>query len=323
MGNINSRKFLFDKFSHQLHLLRNEGLIDIKLKYDQTYICPICLDQFSIDDIVSSNSKNFLTEEDAPPDKLGGSRIALTCKRCNSKAGHEIDIHLINRIRMLDNSRYYQGSKHEGFVDFKGNRIQTEITSDGNGTLQLLHKFKNNNPTTLEKFIDKVKDSVGDLLNLKQKDLKNDSGKVNKALLKTSYILTFSKFGYIFLLDKFYNEIRQQISDNNTPFSGHNFLGEQFKPSQIGTYYILNEEAKSIFNIFSLDTQYSQTIIGNIFPIAKLNPEEVHKKLTSNGYNIGISGSIGVTLRISTYDKNADLFSDIEEIKKVYNWYNT
>lgn len=192
-----------------------------------------------------------------------------------------------------------------------------------NGTLQLLHRFKNNNPTTLEKFIKKIKNSVGDLLNLKQKELKNDSEKVNKALLKTSYILTFSKFGYIFLLDNFYDDIRKEISDNGTPFSGHNFLGEQFTPLQIGTYYILNKDAKSIFNIFSLETQYSRTIIGNIFPISKLFPEEVHNRLTSTGYNIGISGSVGVTLRTTTYDDDADLFSDIEEIKKVYNWYKS
>lgn len=323
MGTINSRKNFFEKFSKQLHLLKDEGIIDIELKYDRTYICPICLEQFSVADITSDDTKNFLTEEDAPPDKLGGSRIALTCKRCNSTAGHEIDTHLINRIRLLDNSKYYKGSKHEGFVDYNGQRIQTEITSDGNGTLQLLHRFKNNNPTTLEKFIKKIKNSVGDLLNLKQKELKNDSEKVNKALLKTSYVLTFSKFGYIFLLDNFYDVIRKEISDNDTPFSGHNFLGEQFTPSQIGTYYILNNDAKSIFNIFSLETQYSQTIIGNIFPISKLFPEEFHNRLTSTGYNIGISGSIGVTLRTTTYDDDADLFSDIEEIKKVYNWYKS
>lgn len=322
MAGINSRKLLFEKFSKQLHLLTDEGLIDIELKYSQTYICPICLEQFSVDDIISDDTKNYLTEEDAPPDKLGGSRIALTCKKCNSTAGHEIDIHLINRIRMLDNSKYYPGSRHEGFVDFNGQRIQTEISSDGNGTLQLLHKLRNNNPTTLEKFIKKVKDSVGDLLDLKQKELKNDSDKVNKALLKTSYILIFSKFGYIFLLDKFYDDIRREISDNTTPFSGHNFLGEQFKSSQLGTYYILNKEAKSIFNIFSLETQYSQTIIGNIFPISKLSPEELHNKLTSTGYNIGVTGSVGVTLSTSMYDDEADLFSDIKEIKKVYDWYN-
>lgn len=323
MAGINSRKLLFGKFSKQLHLLKDEGILDLELKYDQTYICPLCLEQFSVEDIISDDTKNFLTEEDAPPDKLGGSRIALTCKRCNSTAGHEIDTHLINRIRMLDNSKYYQGSKHEGFVDFDGQRIQTEISSDGNGTLQLLHKLKNNNPTILEKFIKKVKDSVGDLLDLKQKELKNDSEKVNKALLKTSYILTFSRFGYIFLLDKFYDNIRKEIADQNIPFSGHNFLEKQFTPSQIGTYYILNKDAKSIFNIFSLETQYSQTIVGNIFPISKLSPENVHNRLTSNGYDIGVSGSIGVTLRTTTYDEEADLFSDIEAIKKVYNWYKS
>ncbi|MDH5034010.1 hypothetical protein [Chryseobacterium cucumeris] len=323
MANINSRRVLFEKFSNQLHLLKKEGIINIELKYEKTYICPICLDQFSIDDIISSDTKNFLTEEDAPPDKLGGSRIALTCKRCNSTAGHEIDAHLINRIRMIDNGRFYPGTTHEGTVEFEGKNIQTEITSDGDGKLQLLHRFKNNNPTFLDKFINNINQNVGKFLNLKQKRLKNDSEKVNKALLKTSYILTFAKFGYIFLLDEYYNNIRKEISDTNTAYSGHVFLAEQFNPTQLGTYYILNKNAESIFNVFSLETKYSQTIIGNILPLRKVKPEEIYNHLTVKGYKIGVPDSIGVTLNVSTYDKDADLFNDMEEINRVLNWYKS
>ena len=58
---LKSREKLFDKFSKQLHLLKNEGLIDIDLKYDETYICPICLDQFEKADLISNKTKNFLT----------------------------------------------------------------------------------------------------------------------------------------------------------------------------------------------------------------------------------------------------------------------
>ena len=70
---LNSRKRLFDKFSNQLHLLKKEGFIDIDLKYERTYICPLCINQFQESDLISSTDKNYLTEEDAPPEKLNGS----------------------------------------------------------------------------------------------------------------------------------------------------------------------------------------------------------------------------------------------------------
>jgi hypothetical protein len=46
------RKRLFDKYSANLHLLHSEGLLPhLHLSYDQTFICPVCLDPFSADDL--------------------------------------------------------------------------------------------------------------------------------------------------------------------------------------------------------------------------------------------------------------------------------
>ena len=47
------------------------------------YVCPICARGFtSIDD---------LTFEHAPSRKIGGREVALTCRECNSVAGHSVD----------------------------------------------------------------------------------------------------------------------------------------------------------------------------------------------------------------------------------------
>lgn len=320
-NNIENRRRLFERFSNQLHLLKNEGHLDIELKFDKTYICPICIRQFSENDLVSKSNKNFLTEEDAPPEKLQGNRIALTCKECNSKAGHEIDVHLINRIKQIDSSRFYKGSKQQGFIEYEGERVSAEITSNGDGTLEILHKSKNNNPSVLDRFIYGIKNKdVGPLLNLKPKRQKEDSERVNLALLKTNYILTFSKFGYIFLLDNYYDPIREQIRNMNKGYDGQIFLKDQFPKDKIGTYYVLNPNAKSIFNIFCLKTDYSETLIGSILPLPGKTPEEIHNTLVSNGHNIGEKGKVGVLLNTSNYDPNANLFTDLKEIKKLIQW---
>jgi hypothetical protein len=41
------RKMIFDKFSNNLTLLAENNILkDIKLKFEKTYICPICTEQF-------------------------------------------------------------------------------------------------------------------------------------------------------------------------------------------------------------------------------------------------------------------------------------
>ncbi len=320
---LNNRKALFDKFSSQLHLLNQEGILDLDLKFDKTYICPICTNQFEEKDLVSSPTTNFLTEEDAPPDKLGGNRIALTCKECNSKAGHQIDNHLINRIKQIDEANFYKGSKHYRNFKFEGKKITAELTSNGDGTLSVLHHIKNNNPTLLDKFIYGIKNkTVGPILNLEPKDYGVISDRVNLALLKTNYILTFAKFGYIFLLDPYYDNIREQIRNMNKGYDGQIFLKDQFNRNKVGTYYVLNKGAKSIFNIFSLTSNYSETLIGGILPLPNLSPKQINNTLVQNGYRIGEVGKVGVVLNTSNYDPNADLFNDIDEIKKIINWKN-
>lgn len=317
---LKSRERLFDRFSKQLHLLKNEGLIDIELKYDETYICPICLDQFEKADLVSNKSKNFLTEEDAPPAKLNGSRIALTCFECNSKAGHQIDHHLIHKIREIDDSKFHKGSVQRVRVEFEDTFVNSEITSKGNGLLNVLHRIDNNNPTTLDRFIYQLKNkSLGEILNMSPKKKQIDDGKVDRALLKSNYIITFAKFGYIFLLDPYYQTIREEIRNPDLPTNGHLMINNQFQSNQIGTYYVCNKNAKSIFNVFSLKTDYSETLIGALMPFPEMTPEQLYKNLTTNGTKIG-NEQVGVTLDTRNYDQNADLFTDLTEINKVKNW---
>ena len=313
---------MFEKFSRQLHLLKDHGLIDVDLKYDETYICPICLDQFQKSDLISTSNKNYLTEEDAPPDKLGGSRVALTCKKCNSTAGHEIDFHLIKRLRDIDDAKFYKDTIQHRRVEFEDTFVNSEITSQGNGVLTVLHRIDNNNPSTLDRFIYSLKTkSFGEILHLNPPKQPADDKKVDKALLKSNYILTFSKFGYIFLLDEYYNTIRKEIKNPEFEAEGNLILNQRIEAAQVGTYYVINPNAKSIFNIFSLKTEYSETIIGAFLPFPNMSPQTLHQNLIDEGANLDC-GNIAVKLDTRHYDFNADLFSDIDEINKVLKWKN-
>jgi len=313
---LERRTHLFNKFSNQLLLLKKLGVITTEFKYAKPYLCPICLREFTDTDLVESKN-NFLTAEDAPPDSLGGSKIALTCKECNSGCGTTIDHHLTTVLRAIDASYFYKGSKQHCTIEHEGKRITVELESLGDGTLTAYHRTKKNNPTLLDKFIFGIKNkTIGPVLNFNPPTANFDSKRVNYALVKTNYIITFSKFGYIFLLDKEYNPIREQIKNptiESYPWTP--FIKDQFTNQQVGTYYVLNQGSESIFNIFALRTEYSETIIGGLIPVPSISTEAMGKSIDSQKDHENI-----LQLNTTNYDPNSDLFSDSVAIRKILGW---
>ena len=308
---LERRKQLFNKFSNQLLLLKKNGIIDTTFKYARPYLCPICLTEFTETDL-QDNSSNFLTLEDAPPDSLGGSKIALTCKKCNSECGHKIDYRLTEILRAIDASYFYKNSKCFRTITHEGQKLTVELTSQGDDTLTAYHRTNQNNPTLLDKFIFGLENkTIGPLLNLDPPKIKFDSKRVNYAIVEAHYIITFSKFGYTFLLNKEYDAIRQQLlNPDKEIYSWKPFVKDQFTSDKIGTYYVHNKRAESIFNIFSLKTEYSETLIGGLLPIPTIPIAEFVESIVGQKNNHMV-----LILDTTSYDPNADLFRDIAEIK--------
>lgn len=313
---LERRKQLFNKFSKQLLLLKQLGVINREFKYAQPYLCPICLREFTDKDLIES-ANNFLTLEDAPPDSLGGSKIVLTCRECNSGCGTSIDHHLTTVLRAIDASYFYKGSKQFATINHEGKKITVELESLGDGTLTAYHRISKNNPTLLEKFIFGLKNkTIGPVLNLNPPKMHFNSKCVNYALVKTNYIITFSKFGYIFLLNEAYDDLRNQLlhpEEETYPWTP--FIKNQFNRETIGTYYIHNKGAESIFNIFALRTEYSETLIGGLLPLPSIKTDDLGKSIDSQK-----DRRSELSLNATNYDFNIDLFSDVAEINKILNW---
>jgi len=315
--NLEKRRNLFKKFSEQLLLLKANGLITREFKYEDPYICPICLREFSEDHLDETKYNNFLTAEDAPPAALGGSKIALTCRECNNGCGQEIDCYLTDVLRAIDDSFFYKGTKQSATIEFEGKKVTVELESLGDGTLTAYHRNKFNNPTLLAKFIYGIKNkTVGPLLNFMPPARKLDPKRINYALLKSNYIITFSKFGYIFLLSQQYDILRDQLlNPSQQLYPWTPFIKDQFTKESVGTYYVLNDEFESVLNVFVLKTEYSETIIGGFIqpPITDMETfaESVNNQRSAEGM---------LEINTSSYDTNITLFSDINEILRVKNW---
>jgi hypothetical protein len=120
----------------------------------------------------------------------------------------------------------------------------------------------------------------------------------------------------IFLLNKEYDTIRQQLlNPDKEIYPWKPFIKDQFTSDKIGTYYVHNKGAESIFNIFSLKTEYSETLIGGLLPVPTIPIAEFVKSM--NGQK---NHQMVLTLDTTSYDPNADLFNDIAEIRKITRW---
>lgn len=195
-------KPLYNKYITHIELLRNANILT---EIDNDYICPICLRKFSKEQI------SALSLEDAPQDSLGGYKIAITCKDCNNSCGHNIDIHLVNFIKRLDEIDFIKGSTRRIVIPDNGRNINAMLEVGNNKELRVILPQKINNPQWLQEHISNIKE--GDVINIKNQRVNIDMKKVSTAILKNAYIILFSNFGYSFLLDKHYDRIRAQIKN--------------------------------------------------------------------------------------------------------------
>lgn len=191
-----------EECKNQLALLAELGM-DVQPRY----MCPFCLCYF--DDTA------LISKEDAPQDSLGGSKIALTCKECNNKFGWQIDCHLINSIIIDEESELPENLESKIEIlsrSCKGKTIRAILKDEGN-ILDFYLLPDKNDPKVLDaewKLLESEEDHevVFSFPRITKKVMR---GNREAALLKNAYVILFSYFGYSFLLNPFYDKIREQL----------------------------------------------------------------------------------------------------------------
>ena len=201
-----NKEKMFDAYNQHLNLIRE---LNITNRTDE-YICPICLQGYCKDDL------DKLSLEDAPQDALGGKKIAITCANCNNTCGNTIDFHLINYLDIIENKSFLSGTNRKiRIMDLgQGKPIEASFRINDNNEMELLiHRNFFNFPNYKERLDMLV---VGKDVSVQDKPIKYDFRYVTAAIMKNAYIILFSKTGYTFLLDEYYNKIRTFITNPET-----------------------------------------------------------------------------------------------------------
>jgi len=301
------RQRIFEKYVGNLNLLIDNGLIDAK---EDEYICPICLNPHQ----VVESDKNPLTLEDAPPKSLGGKANTLTCLSCNNHCGKQIDYHLTERMRELDNGEFIPGTSTRVQVNINGEMYRGEISIDENGVMTMLHSKKNNHPEKLNQAMNEIRGKVIDMNFLRSRVIPE---KLEYALLKTGFLLAFEKFGFSLMLNDCYNIIRQQLLNPEERIYPEGFWTRQPFPEKYnGVYFVMDSGVESILAIFQLDTGNTKRTFSTFLPLPIRPIEEVIQNLKAK---FDKNGQLALKLSPSP-GTEVDYLMDIGNIQAMREW---
>jgi len=293
---------IFDIFSKNLEIVKNHPSIRFEPDFTDGYLCPICFDPYFKSDLDFS-SPNCLTLEDVPPKSLGGNPKLLTCKNCNSICGYELDKNLFKRLEEIDarellptsykTTFFSNGSEMNGIVN---------IDKEGHWTLKLKNEWSN--PKKAEQFMKEVfpprtiynpffyPEKRFESYKTNNFSIKFPSGSIERkaeiALLKTAYLLAFSKFGYSFLINGALYRVREQILNPDKDILPKVFgINYVFPEDVIGLNLITEpNELRCYLIIFDLKTkgkkrQFAVALPGLTKPGIKIY-ENIEKLLCVN-----------------------------------------
>ena len=189
------------------------------------YYCPIC----QLGYYEASAITGELTLEDVPPKSIGGKPILLTCRKCNSSAGHIIDAAIANRNKLVDFEKIVRGQKKGTIpsVTLSFGELQITTSIHAQSTFDIRPVEKANAPNTIENYknhLMNISNSGGNGFEFKlTKTLKYDNRLAKLGYLKSAFLIVFAWLGYRYAFDPRLDIVRHQIQEPENDILGTKF----------------------------------------------------------------------------------------------------
>ena len=227
---------------------------DITFNILDAFICPLCMNIINIEDI------DKITLEDVPPESVGGKPILVTCANCNNALGGRVDNYLYYELLV------YHLLRHPENTSFKTTFILNGIKIKGRMRLDLSSEHPKvqctidaNDRVNYPQFTKEL-ETNWDGCNLQvQSDItstKRIDEYSNISVLKSAYLLAFSKLGYMYILQDSLDNIRMQILNRDKSILGSHYLigrGIDLMPEvKDGVYYGLVENTHCVIVVMTL-----------------------------------------------------------------------
>ena len=296
---MNAKKHFF-KIKTNLEIIRKMGVV----VPNGEYLCPICLTSFKESEL------SKLTEEDVPQASLGGSRITLTCRSCNSNCGALIDVHLLEALKTREQQEFLPNTDCNVSVMVDGQKLNAKLMVGENKDFHLLVDTKRNNPKIWDDFHNN-KLIPNAIVDLQDTPLRHQQERIEAAIIKNAYLLLFAKTGFTILSHSYYDDFRNEILDPDHFQLPVRLWTQQDVTCLDGVFMSDNEGLKGFFVSFTLSLKKSYKFLVFI-PIPNSNYNKVKEFLT----NI----MPGKRLKLILFDTNKDYLTDESVIKELRKW---
>lgn len=178
----------------------------------EAYVCPLCARGFGQDAL----DDGTLTVEHAPPEALGGRPICLTCKDCNSTAGHTVDAHMQRRETAFDFVAGTMAEPQPARFKVGATTVNVDYYSGPAGIL-VLGDPRRNHPQTQARFEAELESRVQtgktDDLSFTITPLKigHKAQLARVGWLRSAYLVAFAALGYRYIFQSRLEAVRRQL----------------------------------------------------------------------------------------------------------------
>ena len=237
---------LFDVHNYSIKI--GASTDESELITEDIYLCPLCLKHFFYLKENEFYENQEFTEDHFPPESVGGKQTVLVCAPCNSFYGRDLDYTLKEYlsfkrfIAQKDKAPYPTKISYFGIPGNYNQNLYWE-----NGSLVKEVNFKK-----YRLIKNWIFDFKKESWNFSLKITAPSEQKIQKALLRTAYLLCFTNWGYDFAYSQTAKHIRETIAGNeNHPLSNYGVFGDcDSNTPQEGFYFndtVLDEQAFFIF----------------------------------------------------------------------------
>lgn len=196
------------------------------------YVCPLCLRLF--------RNLTDLSLEHVPPKSRGGKPICLTCKYCNSTAGHTIDV-AVQRDLSLKQFLKRGGDGVRSKLKIDSIDLNVVVRRDSKG-VHITIPDGINPPEAVAAskpaFDKAIRNGLKFTLSKSVRVRKHD---VDVGYLKSAYLAAFAKLGYRWILASRLDRIRKQIVEPSAKHLRNFRLYLKHEMPFVHGIYLINE----------------------------------------------------------------------------------
>jgi len=190
------------------------------------YYCPICGAGYPESAAITGVD---LTLEHVPPKSAGGKPILLTCRQCNSSAGHKIDVCAASKRKFEEFERVLCGHEKATIVPVTLSMANVDIVTSicTERCFDVMPLPNANAPATMEKYKEHLRNLTANNTNEFEFKLsmtqKYDDRLYKLSQFKSAFLLVFAWLGYRYAFDPCLEIVRQQIQKPETDILGTRF----------------------------------------------------------------------------------------------------